>query len=58
MNFLRNIIICFCIVLFISACNSMNKNSMNLKSPCVDNGGPCQHIPVNNWWLNEIAYKA
>jgi len=28
------------------------------KSPCVDNGGPCKHIPVNNWWLpDELQYK-
>ena len=31
------------------------------KSPCVDNGGPCKHIPINNWWLPEskhIRYNA
>ena len=31
------------------------------KSPCVDNSGPCKHIPINNWWLPEskqINYNA
>ena len=54
--------------LFLTACSGSifgrKKYDQELKSPCVDNGGPCQHIPVNNWWLpSDIAnfnpiYKA
>ena len=55
---IRVIFVIFCLVFGLASCSSMRKESMELRSPCVDNGGPCKHIPVNNWWINDLSYKA
>ncbi len=56
-SFFKKTFIFLCL-LVMSACSS-SQHGMQIKSPCVDNGGPCQHIPVNNWWLHdELIYKA
>ena len=64
---MRKMIACFSLlVLLIStsgcaALYSKREYKEVQKSPCVDNGGPCKHIPINNWWLPEsrhIKYNA
>ena len=53
---MRKFIFLSVLVVFLSSCNK--KYAQEYKSPCVSNGGPCKHIPVNNWWLpDELKYN-
>ncbi len=52
----KNIIFLFILATSLSACGvfSGKDYEQQLKSPCVGiNGSPCQHIPVNDKWLND-----
>ena len=44
---MKNMFFLFVLLLLSVSCSSKS----TFKSPCVDNGGPCKHIPINNWWL-------
>lgn len=52
---MKFIVNCLLFSFLLTACSIFGRKEYDqqLKSPCVDNGGPCQHIPVNNWWLPE-----
>ena len=49
------------IAINLTSCSVFGKKDYDqqLKSPCVGiNGSPCEHIPVNNWWLPQnMQYK-
>ena len=57
---MKNFIIFGIIAFLLSSCSVFGRKDYDqqYKSPCVSNGGPCKHIPVNNWWLPEhLQYK-
>lgn len=40
------------LVCFNTGCSSDSKRE-EMKSPCVGaEGSPCEHRPINNWWLS------
>ena len=50
---MKKLLVFFLFFSLLTACSIFVRKDyeQQQKSPCVDNGGPCKHIPVNNWWL-------
>lgn len=52
---MKKVFLFFVLATLFTGCSVFGRKAyeQQLKSPCVDNGGPCKHIPVNNWWLKD-----
>lgn len=60
MIFAKKLLFVCLMATILNSCSIFGRNDyeQQYKSPCVDNGGPCKHIPINNFWLPaEYQYR-